>query len=74
MKQIKNNFLKGESLTLFIATAYFKGTLTKKKKNGVPKSKVHVIKHGNFQLYREHTDGVIWKKPTIDGNHINKRA
>ena len=38
-------------------------------RNGVSKSIVHVIKHANFQLYRAHPDGVIWKKPTIDGKY-----
>ena len=29
------------------------------KKNGVSKSIVYMIKYGNFQPYRVHTDGVI---------------
>ena len=29
---------------------------------GTPiKSIAHVIKHANFQLYRIHPDGIIWK-------------
>ena len=27
-----------------------------------------MIKHVNFQLYRVHPDGVIWKELTIDDN------
>ena len=30
------------------------------------------MKHVNFQLYRTHPDGVIWKKLTIDNQYINK--
>ena len=40
----------------------------------ISKSIVHVIKHGNFQLYRAHPEGVIWKKLTIDDKYINKRV
>ena len=43
-------------------------------KNGIPKSIVHVKKRVNFQLYRAHLDGIIWKKLTIDDNYINKRV
>ena len=32
------------------------------------------MKHVNFQLYRAHPDGVIWKKLTIDDKYINKRV
>ena len=28
----------------------------------------------NFQLYRAHPDGVIWKNLTIDNKYINKRV
>ena len=30
-------------------------------KIGVSKSVAHVMKHGNFQLYRVHPGEVIWK-------------
>ena len=43
-------------------------------KNGISKNIVHVMKHVNFQLYRAHPDGVIWKKMTIDDKYINKRV
>ena len=46
----------------------------KKLKNGVSKYVVHVMKHVNFQIYRAHPDGVIWKKLTIDDKYINKRV
>ena len=30
--------------------------------------------HVNFQLYKAHLDGVIWKELTSDDKYINKRA
>ena len=43
-------------------------------KNGVLKNIAHVTKHVSFQLHRAHTDGVIWKKLTIDDKYTNKQV
>ena len=32
------------------------------------------MKHTNFQLYRTHPDGVIWKKLTNDNQYMSKRV
>ena len=44
------------------------------KKNCVPKSILHVIKHVYFQLYTAHCDGVIWTKSTINNKYIHKQV
>ena len=43
-------------------------------KNGVLKNIAHVTKHVSFQLHGAHTDGVIWKKLTIDDKYTNKQV
>ena len=50
------------------------GNFDRYLKNSVLKHIVHVIKHVNFQIYRVHTGGIIWKKVTIDDKYINKRV
>ena len=33
-----------------------------------------MMEHVNFQLYRAHPDGAIWKKLTTDDKYIEKRV
>ena len=41
-------------------------------KNSVSKNIVYEITHASFQIYRVYPARVIWKKPTIEDNYVNK--